>query len=300
MPDRMPYRTVALIGTGDMGHAVGRALGAHGHDVIACLDGRSARSRGLAAAAGIRAVADLDTLVGEAELVLSILPPAAAADAAGHAAAAMRRRGATPPYADCNAVSPATARRLAETLAKAGAPFIDVGIIGPAPGRGAAPRFYASGPDTTPVRALDGKGIVVRDIGAEVGRASGIKMCYAALTKGTTTLHTAVLVAAEAMGLTAELDRELRDSQQAVHARMAATVPGLPADAARWIGEMVEIAATFADAGVTPKFHQGAAEIFRLLAETRFAAETRETLDPNRGLEEVIPVYAAGLRRKDG
>ena len=298
MPDRMPYRTVALIGTGDMGHAVGRALGAHGHDVIACLDGRSARSRGLAAAAGIRAVADLDTLVGEAELVLSILPPAAAADAAGHAAAAMRRRGATPPYADCNAVSPATARRLAEILGKA--PFIDVGIIGPAPGRGAAPRFYASGPDTTPVRALDGKGIVVRDIGAEVGRASGIKMCYAALTKGTTTLHTAVLVAAEAMGLTAELDRELRDSQQAVHARMAATVPGLPADAARWIGEMVEIAATFADAGVTPKFHQGAAEIFRLLAETRFAAETRETLDPNRGLEEVIPVYAAGLRRKDG
>ena len=150
------------------------------------------------------------------------------------------------------------------------------------------------------MRALDGKGIVVRAMGAEVGRASGIKMCYAALTKGTFTLHTAVLVAAEVMGLTAELDRELRDSQQAVHARMAATVPGLPADAARWIGEMVEIAATFADAGVTPKFHQGAAEIFRLLAETRFATETRENMDPNRGLEEVIPVYAAGLRRKDG
>ncbi len=34
-----------------------------------------------------------------------------------------------------------------------------------------------------------------------MGRASGIKMCYAALTKGTFTLHTAVLVAAEAMGL---------------------------------------------------------------------------------------------------
>ena len=97
--------------------------------------------------------------------------PAAAGAAAGHVAAAMRRRGTTPPYADCNAVSPATARRLAETMSKAGAPFIDVGIIGPAPGRGAAPRFYASGPDTTPIRALDGKGIVVRDIGAEVGRA---------------------------------------------------------------------------------------------------------------------------------
>ncbi len=166
--------------------------------------------------------------------------------------------------------------------------------------RDAESGFYASGPDTTPVRALDGKGIVVRGIGAEVGRASGIKMCYAALTKGTNTLHTAVLVAAEVLGLTAELDRELRDSQPSAHARMRATQPGLPADAARWIGEMQEIAATFAEAGVTPKFHQGAAEIFRLLAATRFAAETRETQDPTRRLEDVIPVYAAALRRKDG
>ena len=292
--------TVALLGTGDMGHAVGRSLRQHGHDVVSCLDGRSERSRRLAAAAGIRDLPDPQSLMRAADLVLSILPPAAAVGAAEAATAAMRQAGVTPPYADCNAVSPATTRQVGAIVGAVGAPFIDAGIIGPAPGKGAPPRFYVSGPDTTPMQALDGKGIAVRPIGREIGRASGIKMCYAALTKGTFTLQTAVLIAAEAMGLTAELTAELQGSQQSAYAKMQATVPRLPADAGRWIGEMEEIAATFADAGVTPKFHEGAAEIFRLLAETPFAAETRETMDSSRGLAESVPVYAAQLRAKAG
>ena len=45
--------TIGLMGTGDMGAAVGRALGGHGHRVLTSLAGRSERSRTLAAAAGI-------------------------------------------------------------------------------------------------------------------------------------------------------------------------------------------------------------------------------------------------------
>jgi 3-hydroxyisobutyrate dehydrogenase-like beta-hydroxyacid dehydrogenase len=280
-----------------MGHAVGRTLGEHGHDVITCLAGRSERSRSLAAAAGIHDVEDLAALVCQADLVLSILPPASAVDAAGAVAEAMRLSGAAPPYADCNAVSPATARVVGAVISDAGANFIDAGIIGSAPGRGTPPRFYVSGSDTRPMEALDGKGISVKPIGTEVGRASAIKMCYAALTKGTFTLHTAVLIAAEVMGLTAELREELLFSQKDVYARMQAIVPRLPADSARWIGEMEEIARTIEAAGVTPKFHEAAAEIFRLLAQTPFAAETRETMDTDRGLEESVRVYAARLSR---
>ncbi len=298
MTAELAYRTIALLGTGDMGHAVGRELGRHGHDVVTCLAGRSARTRRLAAAAGIADVGDLEALMGAADLVLSILPPAQALEAAAAAAAAMARCGAAPPYVDCNAVSPARAREVGDAVARAGAPFIDAGVIGRAPGKGDVPRFYVSGPDTGPMEALDGKGIAVKALGPEVGRASGLKMCYAALTKGTFTLHTAVLVAAEALGLSSELGAELRFSQREAYARMEAMVPWLPADAARWIGEMEEIAATFAAAGVTPGFHEGAAEIFRLLAETPFAAETRETLDAGRTLEDAVRVYAAHLARK--
>ena len=61
---------------------------------------------------------------------------------------------------------------------------------------------------------------------------------------------------------------------------------------------MHEIAATFEAAGVTPMFHQGAAEVYTLLASTPLAAENRETMDTSRGLEEVVRVYAQHLHKK--
>ena len=296
----MTVDTIAILSPGDMGHAVGRALGAAGHRVITCLAGRSRRSRELAAAGNMADVGDLDQVVCAADLVLSIVPPSAAGETAAAVAAAMGRTEARPIYADCNAISPERARRIGATLAGAGAPFIDCGIIGRGPGHGPAPRFYVSGADVAAMVALDGKGIAVKPLGPEVGRASGLKMCYAGLTKGTFTLHTAVLLAAQSLGLGAELAEEFRFSQPQVYDRMRAVVPRLPADSARWIGEMEEIARTFEAAGVTPAFHQGAAAIFTLLAETPFARETRETMDTGRTLEDAIRVFAEHLGRAPG
>ena len=122
---------------------------------------------------------------------------------------------------------------------------------------------------------------------------------YAGLTKGTMTLHTAVLVTAHRRGLYVELTRELGESQQPALARMG-VIPFLPADAGRWIGEMKEIATTFAGVDVTPAFHEGAAEIFRALAATPFAQETRETLDRSRTLEDTIAVLAMTARDTAG
>jgi hypothetical protein len=77
-------------------------------------------------------------------------------------------------------------------------------------------------------------------------------------------------------------------------------VPRIPADAGRWIGEMEEIAATLAAAGIPSGFHDGAAEICRVLDRTPFALETRETLDPSRTIDEAIPVYARYLKPGGG
>lgn len=284
----MTTDTVAVLMPGDMGHAVGKVLADAGYDVVTCLSGRSEHTRALAEAGGLRDLDSLDELAVEASLVLSILPPASAMGLAGDMAAAMERSGARPVYVDCNAVSPGTARDIAYVIEAVGAPFIDAGIIGTKPGTGPGPRIYVSGADTAPMLALDGKGIQVLDLGPETGRASAIKMCYAGLTKGTWTLHTAVLLAAESQGLTAELREVLESSQGQALAQMEARIPRLPADSARWIGEMEEIAKTFADAGVTPGFHEGAAEIFRLLSQTPFAFETRKTIDESRTLEETL------------
>jgi 3-hydroxyisobutyrate dehydrogenase-like beta-hydroxyacid dehydrogenase len=290
---------IAILMPGDMGHGVGRALRQHGHDVMTCLAGRSARTRGLAEAAEMRDCASLDALAVEADLILSILPPDAAVAQATTVAAAMTATGARPVYVDCNAISPMTARQVGAIITAAGAPFIDCGIIGLAPGKGKETRFHVSGPDTSAMERLNGKGITVLPMGPEIGRASALKMVYAGLTKGTMTLHTAILTAARQLGVYDETIAEFTDSQPAALEAMRNRVPRIPADAGRWIGEMEEIAATLASVGVTPGFHEGAAEICRLLDRTPFAAETRENLDLSRTIDDAIPVYAQHLK-EDG
>jgi len=293
--------TIAVLMPGDMGHAVGRALGEHGHRVVTCLTGRSDHSRTLAAAGNLEDLGSLELVVAEADMVLSILPPASAPGLARDVAAAMQAADARPIYVDCNAIAPETAKGVAETITDAGAAFIDAGIIGLAPGKGGATRFYVSGTDTGPMQTLDGKGIQVLALGPHAGQASAIKMCYAALTKGTWTLQLALLMAAERYGLYDDLISEFAFSQSATLKTMeGGRLPRIPADAARWVGEMEEIAQSFRDVGVPGGFHEGAAEVFRTLAQTPFAAETRETWDASRTLAEAIPVYAQYLDAGDG
>lgn len=291
----MAVSTVAILSPGDMGHAVGRALGEHGLDVITCLKGRSERTRRLAKQGNIRVVPTLEEMVSQADLVLSILVPAEAIKTADLVADALKAVGSNTYFADCNAVSPQTTETINEIIIAAGGRFVDGSIIGGPPGRGAPPRFYVSGPDADVMIQLDGMGIVVLPIGDVIGRASGIKMCYAALTKGTATLQVALLAAAEALGLSQELHDELASSQPDALASMEGWIPHLPANAHRWIGEMEEIASTFAHVGVTPDFHRGAAEMYRLLASTRFAQETPETIDSSRTLQQIIGEVARHL-----
>ena len=289
----MRIETVAILSPGDMGHAVGRALREHGLSVISHLEGRSQRTRELASRAGIAGVASLEELVGKADVVLSILVPSEASGVAESVAGVIRAIGADTMFVDCNAVSPSTAAAMCETITRAGGCYVDGGIIGgpPAPG---APRvrIYVSGERAAELSALDCEGVAVMQMGDEVGRASAIKMCYAALTKGTSSLQLALLTAAKVLGVSDELAAEFASSQPAASSAMNKGLPGLPSKAFRWIGEMEEIAATFDGAGVTPFFHKGAAEMYRLMSETPFAGETPETIDRARTLDDTVAALA--------
>lgn len=283
----MKVNRIAILSPGEMGHSVGRCLLEGGFDVATCLTGRSERTRSLSEAAGIRDVPDLNKLVRDSDLILAILVPDQAVTLASEVADALRRTDAKTAYADCNAVSPATG---------AGGRFIDAGIIGGPPGDREKTRFYASGPHEDVLTQLDGHGILVRPMGGEVGRASGIKMCYASVTKGTSALHAAALTAAEVMGLSEELLAEFAESQSQRLKAMDG-VNSLSAKAFRWIGEMREIAATYEQAGVSPGFHEGAEHIFRLIAESPIGHERPETVDRNRTLGETVALFAAAARR---
>jgi 3-hydroxyisobutyrate dehydrogenase-like beta-hydroxyacid dehydrogenase len=261
--------TIAIMSPGDMGHEVGVVLRHAGLRVITRLDGRSERTRALAARAGLEEVGDDDAVVRAADLLLSILVPSEAVALAERIARAVRGTGATPLYVDCNAIAPQTARQVGEIVEGAGARFVDAGIIGPPPQPGAAStRFYASGRDAAAFARLADFGLDVRVVGDRPGQASALKMCYAALTKGTTALMTELSIAAERLGVGDALRTEFAESQPAMLERMQRAVPAMVPKAHRWVGEMAEIARTFEACGLTPRTFEGAAELYALVAGT--------------------------------
>ena len=285
-------RTVALISPGDMGQAIGGLLARGGERVVTCVAGRSARTRALSRAAGFIDLPNLAALVRESDVLLSIVPPAQAVAVARDIAAALGVTRTRLTYVDCNAIAPRTAREVAAVIAPTGSGFVDAGIVGGPPREAPSPRVYASGPDRAAFGALRDAGLDVRVLGDEVGEASAVKMCYAALTKGTTAIATELLVAARKLGVYDTLVAELGESQAGQAKRIADAVPAMPGKAHRWIAEMEEIARTFEDVGLTPLMFKGAAEMYRLTAGSEIGGERPETVDRFRGVAGTVEILA--------
>ena len=295
----MPLRTVGILSPGDMGHIVGRVLGEHGLRVIACIQGRSRRTQALAKSANITAVPTYRQLVVEADLILSILVPAQAMAAAENVAEALGETNSELVYADCNAIAPQTVRRIDKIISAAGGNFVDASIIGPPPKNEGSTRFYASGGDLSIFQELNRFGLDIRPLGAEVGLASSIKMCYASMTKGLTALCTELLTAAEILGVSEALGEEFKLSQSALYERMERGLPSMPPKSRRWIGEMEEISATFEHVGLTPKILAGAADMYRFVGESHLADLSPEEPESYPTLEEMISSLAEHLKKQD-
>lgn len=283
----MAVGTVGIMSPGDMGSGVGGALKKNGLSVLTALDGRSEESSKRASDQLIEDVGSLDELVKASDLILSILVPSEALSFAREVAESMVRINKNIAVADCNAVSPATGKQIDEIITAAGGQFIDAGIIGGSPRSGAVPRIYASGEHASILGELDGKGIKVPVLNGPVGHASGLKMCYAAITKGTAALYASTLMTAKSLGLFEDLVHELEGSQATTLAAMDG-VNSISAKAFRWIGEMEEIATTFEDAGSTPMTHMGAAETFQRIADSAIGHERVDSIDRSRTLEQTV------------
>jgi 3-hydroxyisobutyrate dehydrogenase-like beta-hydroxyacid dehydrogenase len=290
----MTLPIVGILSPGDMGHAVGRVLVENGVKVITCLEGRSNRTRQLAVEAGIEAVPTYGQLVHDANMILSILVPAEAKNAATLVSKALEDIEEQVIYVDCNAIAPATVREIEKIIVKAGSRFVDAGIIGGPPNPRSPTRIYASGTDAGEFGELNKYGLDVRIIGKEIGQASGLKMVYAAMTKGTSALSIELLVVAWRMGLYEALMAEWQLSQKDRYDSLSRSLQSVPHRARRWVGEMEEIAKTFASVGLTPKIFEGAADLYRFIGNNPVADETPETYDKNRTLEQLIQTLAEG------
>ena len=288
----MAIETVAILSPGDMGHAVGQLLREHELKVVTCLAGRSQRTKDLAELAGITDAPDLNDMVAQSQIILSISVSEMVPSICQQVADAIKATNANVLFAECNAISPQLSRQMEPIITEAGGRYIDASIVGGPPLNGSSPRFYASGDNTAEFEGLANFGLDVRTTGTEVGQASGIKMCYAAMTKGSSALYSELLMAAEMMGLSDFVKAEFQSSQPAVLRRMERGLPGVPAKARRWVSEMEEIKDTFEHLGLTPHLFQGVADMYRMIGSTSMGDETPQTRDGDRSLEETIRLMA--------
>lgn len=294
----MPIRTVAVVAPGDMGHAVADVLRRGGLRVVTCLAGRGPDSVARANRAGMEALTSLEDVVRAADVFLSILPPSQALDLAGEVAAAIKAAGSTLLYADCNAVSPKTVEAIGAVIEASGGRFADAGIVGGPPRPGTkGPRVYASGAAAAEFAALGQHGLDIRVIGGEVGQASALKMCFAAMSKGVTALATEALTAGRLLGVAEPLQAELAASLPALLDYASRAVPSMPPKAYRWIGEMEEIAQTFAAVGLPPGMLQGAADLYRFVGQSPLGRERTEERTQGKTLEDAVDGLARTLKR---
>jgi 3-hydroxyisobutyrate dehydrogenase-like beta-hydroxyacid dehydrogenase len=280
---------VAIVAQGMMGAGIGRRLNERGVEVRTLLSGRSAASAARAAAAGMRPAADEEALLAGAEFFLSVLPPGEAEALAARLAPALAALASKPAYVDCNAVSPQTALRIAEIVVPTGADFIDAGIIGGPPRPGYSPTIYASGPDAGQSAVLRDWGIDWRVIKGPIGAASGLKMSYAGITKGTTAIASAMLLGAARFGCGEALIAELTESQPELLDRFRESIPRMYDKAYRWVAEMEEISA-FLEAN--PAARDIYAAVARLYGDIA-AAEAEASPGPENAVKTLGRVLAA-------
>ncbi|BCL33858.1 NAD(P)-dependent oxidoreductase [Nostoc sp. MS1] len=288
----MQIQTVGIFSPGDMGGAIASVLHQNGLRTVAALDDRSERTQQLAAAVQVENVGSLQNLVSESDVILSVLVPSAATQAAKQVAQAIQQLGKSVVYADCNAIAPDRVKEIATIIEGAGGQFVDASIIGPPPHVPNRTRIYASGKQAETLAQLRDYGLDVRVIGDEIGQASGLKMCYAALTKGLTAIATELLIAAHRLDLEDVLWQELSTSQKELFDILQRSIPAMTPKAHRWIGEMEEIAATFGAVGLTESTFTGAADIYRFVKDTPLGKETPEERDRDRSFADVIAILS--------
>jgi 3-hydroxyisobutyrate dehydrogenase-like beta-hydroxyacid dehydrogenase len=273
---------IGLLHPGEMGAAVGAALRAKGETVLWASSERSAATAERARTAGLEAVEAVEELARRSDVIIVLCPPAAAVEVAS---SVPRFAGI---YVDANAVSPATARTISGLVGR----YVDGGVVGSPPREPGSTRLYLSGAEAAFVAELFAGTIVdARVVSEDVAAASAVKMAYAAWTKGTAALLLAIRALARVEGVEETLLEEWRASLPELPDRSVAAARSALAKGWRWVGEMDEIADTFAAGGLPEGFHRAAAEVYRRSPHAPVDEESLETVLASLAAE------AGGARR---
>ena len=254
---------IGFLHPGSMGVSIAASAIASGHQALWASEGRGSATAERAKEHGLVDAGSLANVCAESDIICSICPPAAAQDVAQ----AVANTGFKGTYVDGNAISPERMIAIAAIIAAAGGDTVDGAIIGHPAWKPGTTFLHLSGGSREKVAACFEKGplgtVLMSD---RIGEASALKMCYAALTKGTAALLCGILATADGLGVREALNRQWEADGVGRAMERENTVRGVPEKAWRWIDEMEEIARTFEAAGQSGGFHSASAEVFRRLS----------------------------------
>jgi 3-hydroxyisobutyrate dehydrogenase-like beta-hydroxyacid dehydrogenase len=275
---------IGLLHPGKMGASVAATLKNSGCEVYWVSDGRSLQTRERAEAQGLLDAGTLSHACEICSALVSVCPPEAAEPLVEQVVST----GFQGWYLDANAIAPQRAIRLGEMLAGYGIPFVDGGIIGGPAWEPGKTWLYLSGANASKAAEWFKAGpLETQVISDEIGKASALKMCYAAYTKGSTALLCAILGTAEKLGVRQELQDEWSRDEPEFTEMVLNRTRRVTAKAWRFAGEMDEIAATFYEAGFPEGFHEAAEDIYKRLAKFKTAGTLPE-------LEDVLTALMQG------
>lgn len=254
MPEQIAF-PLALIGFGEAASTFAGAAGwgerTRGWDLLA------ARQAAMAEGGIVAASSAAGALVG-APLVLSLVTAdqalAAATDYAPHLAA-----GAL--WCDMNSVAPETKRQAARVIEAAGGRYVDVAVLAPVePGRLAVPLLLAGPVAEAGEAELRGVGFTnLRVVGAQVGKASAIKLVRSIMVKGIEALTAEMMMAAHVAGVTDEVLASLDASDQSLgwDQRADYNLDRMLVHGERRSAEMYEASEMLRDLGISPIMTEG-------------------------------------------
>jgi hypothetical protein len=277
-----PLATVGILSIGQMGLGIAKLLVAHNYSVITNVANRSEATQQRARDAELGLVNTDVELVTKCDYILSIVPPR---DAVATAARVIDALNSTPLprfsssplyYLDLNAISPSTVLTISEAFSRSPqkVTFVDGGIIGGPPAPNAAdaslpwtcPGVPLSGPHPLHQAPQSGAHLAMtlnsKFVGPKIGSASGLKCCFAALSKGMTALALQSFSTAASLDVLPHLQSYLQTFNPKAKEAAEKGIVGCPQKAYRWVEEMNQIGQCFEQDGGWAE----QAQVFRQIA----------------------------------
>lgn len=266
----MPFKEAMKVGIlhpGAMGVSVAQSVLDSGCEVCWASEGRRSYTRERAERAGLKDLTTIDRLCEECSVILSVCPPEFAVEVAQSVAAT----GYKGIFADLNALAPQRKTALANELIERRIRFADGGIIGLPSRKHGETTLFLSGEAADDVAKCFSKGAIAASVlGPEPGRASALKILFAAYNKGSIALFTALYAAAQQYGVLDELQGQFVHrglSLATIETQILRAAP----KAWRWIEEMHEISSALEAVNMPGEFHEAAAKVYERLASFKDA-----------------------------